>query len=58
MQIELLDGSVQNRAKLRILADDFGLLDREDVQEAIVTCKDYSEGQCKIMGIYDKVYMS
>lgn len=58
MQIELLDGSVQNRAKLRVLADDFRLLDREDVQEAIKTCKDYSEGQHKIMGIYDKVYMS
>ena len=58
MQIEFLDGSVQNRVKLRILADDFRLLDREDVQEAIKTCKDYSEGQHKIMGIYDKVYMS
>lgn len=57
MQIELSDGSIQNRPKLRMLADDFGLLDREEVQKAIKTCKDYSDGQYKIMRIYDNVYM-
>lgn len=47
----------QDRKDLKILADDFGLLHREEVQEIIETCKSYSEGQQKIMRVYTTVYM-
>lgn len=47
----------QEKRNLRTLARDFGLLDREDVQEIIDTCKSYSEGQQYIMRVYDVVYM-
>jgi len=43
--------------ELKVLADDFCLLDREDVQEVIMSCRSYREGQQAIMKIYDKVYM-
>ena len=49
--------SKQDRKDLKILADDFGLLYRMDVQNIIKTCKSYSEGQQKIMRVYDAVYM-
>lgn len=49
--------SKQDKKDLKILADDFKLLHREDVQEIIGTCKSYAEGQRKIMGIYTAVYM-
>lgn len=42
---------------LMTLADDFGLLHREDVQGIISTCKSYAEGQQKIMRVYETVYM-
>lgn len=42
---------------LMTLADDFGLLHREDVREIIGNCKSYAEGQQKIMRIYTAVYM-
>ena len=42
---------------LMTLADDFGLLQREDVQEIIESCKSYEEGQQKIMRVYETVYL-
>ena len=42
---------------LETLADDFGLLLRNDVQEIIQNCKTYAEGQRKIMRVYTKVYL-
>lgn len=49
--------SKQDKKDLKILADDFYLLHREDVQEIIETCKSYAEGQQKIMRVYEAVYM-
>lgn len=49
--------SKQDKRDLKILADDFGLLERKDVQEIIETCKSYAEGQRKIMRVYTAVYM-
>jgi len=43
--------------ELMIFADDFRLLHRKDVQEIIETCKSYSEGQQKIMRVYETVYL-
>lgn len=43
--------------ELMTLADDFGLLRREDVKKIIETCKSYEEGQQKIMRVYSKVYL-
>ncbi len=48
----------EERKELRILADDFLLLGRQDVQKIIMSCRSYREGQQAIMKIYDKVYMS
>lgn len=42
---------------LETLADDFGLLQRNDVQEIIQNCKTYAEGQRKIMRVHTKVYL-
>lgn len=42
---------------LETLADDFGLLQRNDIQEIIQNCKTYAEGQRKIMRVYTKVYL-
>lgn len=47
----------QEKKDLKILADDFGLLYRTDVQEIIKNCKSYVEGQQKIMRVYTAVYM-
>lgn len=47
----------QDKKDLRVLADDFGLLHRKDVQEIIQSCKSYSEGQQKIMRVYSAVYL-
>ncbi len=47
----------QEKKELRVLADDFGLLHRADVQEIIKNCKSYAEGQRKIMRVYEAVYM-
>lgn len=49
--------SSQDKKDLKILADDFGLLYREDIKEIINTCKNYAEGQQKIMRVYTAVYM-
>lgn len=49
--------SKQDRKDLKILADDFGLLYRKEVQEIIETCKSYAEGQQKIMRVYEAVYL-
>lgn len=46
------------KRELKVLADDFGLLKRKDVQEIIKNCKSYAEGQQKIMRIYMSVYMN
>ena len=46
-----------DKRELRVLADDFGLLGREDVRRIIETCGSYAEGQMKILRIYTKVYM-
>lgn len=45
------------KKELRILAVDFGLFHRHDVKEIISTCKNYNDGQRKILAIYNKVYM-
>lgn len=47
----------QEKKDLKILADDFGLLHRADVQEIIETCRSYDEGQRAVMRVYEKVYM-
>ena len=49
--------SKQERKELRILADDFRLLHREDVRNIIDNCKSYTEGQQKIMRVYMAVYL-
>lgn len=49
--------SKQDRKDLKILADDFGLLYRKEVQEIIENCKSYAERQQKIMRVYMAVYM-
>ena len=49
--------SKQDRKDLKILADNFGLLYRKEVQEIIETCKSYAEGQQKIMRVYTAVYI-
>lgn len=49
--------SKQDRKDLKILADDFGLLYRKEIQEIIETCKSYAEGQQKIMRVYTAVYL-
>lgn len=49
--------SKQEIKDLKVLADDFCLLNREDVQKIIETCKSYAEGQQKIMRVYTAVYM-
>lgn len=50
--------SKQDRKDLKVLADDFGLLHRKEVQEIISTCKSYAEGQQKIMRVYTTVYLN
>lgn len=47
----------QEKKELKVLADDFGLLHWEDVQEIIETCKSYEEGQKRIMKVYTAVYI-
>jgi len=47
----------QEKKELKVLADDFGLLQRKEVQEIIENCKSYAEGQQKIMRVYTAVYM-
>lgn len=37
-------GAKAEKKELKILADDFGLLHRADVQKIIETCKSYAEG--------------
>lgn len=49
--------SKQDRKDLQVLADDFRLSNRTDVQEIIQSCKSYSEGQQKIMRVYTTVYL-
>ena len=49
--------SRQDRKDLQVLADDFGLSYRGDVQEIIQSCRSYSEGQQKIMRVYSEVYL-
>jgi len=49
--------NIQDKRDLKTLADDFCLLDREDVQDIIETCKSYAEGQRAILRIYMKLYM-
>lgn len=43
--------------ELMTLADDFCLLHREDVQKIIETCRNYDEGQQRIMEVYEEVYL-
>ena len=49
---------ISAQKELMTLANDFGLLHREDVVEIIENCRDYTEGQQKIMQVYDMVYMN
>ena len=45
------------KKELKVLAGDFGLLHRKEVQDIIENCKSYSEGQQKIMRVYTTVYL-
>lgn len=47
----------EERKELKVLADDFGLLGRKDVQNIIASCVSYDEGHRKILNIYNQVYM-
>lgn len=47
----------QDKKDLKILADDFRLSHRKDVQDIIANCKSYAEGQQKIMRVYTAVYL-
>ena len=49
--------SKQDKKDLKVLADDFGLLYRKEVQDIIETCKSYAEGQQKIMRVYEAAYL-
>lgn len=49
--------SSQDKKDLQVLADDFGLLHRKDVQDVIQNCRSYSDGQQKIMRVYSAVYL-
>lgn len=49
--------SRQEKKELKVLADDFGLLHKKEVQDIIETCKNYAEGHQKIMRVYTAVYM-
>lgn len=49
--------SKQDRKDLKILADDFGLIGRKDVQRLIECCNSYAEGHRAILRIYNQVYM-
>lgn len=49
--------SRQERKELRVLADDFGLLHKKEVQDIIETCANYAEGYQKIMRVYTALYM-
>ncbi len=48
---------ISAQKELMTLADDFGLLHREDIRKIIETCKNYEAGHKKIMQIYEEVYM-
>lgn len=45
------------KRELKVLAKDFGLLERKEVREIIINCKSYSKGQRKILDVYNRVYM-
>lgn len=47
----------QDVKDLKTLARDFGLLHKEEVQKILETCKDYADGQRKIMSVYEMVYL-
>lgn len=49
---------ISTQKELITLADDFGLLGREDVREIIENCNNYLEGQKKIMGVYERAYIN
>ena len=55
--------AVNNRCGISVqkelitLADDFGLLHREDVKKIIETCRNYDEGHQGIMRVYKEVYL-
>ena len=48
---------ISAQKELMTLADDFGLLHREDVVEIIETCGNYAEAQQKIIRVYEEVYL-
>ena len=47
----------EEKRELKVLACDFGLLERQEVKEIIQTCKSYAEGQRKILEVYNRVYL-
>lgn len=47
----------EEKRELKVLACDFGLFERQDVKEIIQTCKSYSDGQRKILEVYNRVYL-
>ena len=48
---------ISAQKELMTLADDFGLLHREDIRKIIETCRNYDEGQQKIIQVYGKAYL-
>lgn len=49
--------STQDKKDLQVLAYDFGLLHRKDIQDIIQNSRSYSEGHQKIMRVYTAVYL-
>lgn len=47
----------QDKKELKVLAEDFGLLEWGNIQEMIEECTNYEEGQRAIMRAYDQAYM-
>lgn len=47
----------EERKELKVLADDFGLWGRKDIQKIIESCTTYDEGHRKILSVYNQVYM-
>lgn len=47
----------KERKDLKVLADDFCLLHKTEVQEIIENCKSYEEGRHGIMKVYEELYL-
>ena len=47
----------EEKRELKVLAQAFGLYNRNDVKEIIATCGSYYEGHTKLMAIYNLVFV-